>query len=238
MSSGFNEWTSTSTTHNRRLEKCHVSASVARECATLSSRCLRSPRCAAVRPAANERKCPHARFAVRMVDMPRPAWLACAIATGPFGIAHHGSTLAAALRNNRSREARALTVSHPSIRVARVLSQTAYVVAIPPSKRRTNGRTNVAKARHVVAAQARAAPVTQSHPAAQPQPGAPVPWPPSPPPAPPIATPSPPPPAMPPAPPPPLSITAATGAPLQLMLPFFLFFPSFCSLITASGADG
>ena len=153
-----------------------------------------------------------------MVDMPRPAWLACAIATGPFGIAHHGSTLAAALRNNRSREARALTVSHPSIRVARVLSQTAYFVAMPPSKRRTSGRTNVAKARHVVAARAHSAQTTQSHIAAQPQPGAPVPSPPSPPPAPPIATPSPPPPAMPPAPPPPLSITAATGAPLQLML--------------------
>ena len=79
--------------------------------------------------------------ATSTADMPAPIWFACGIATGPTGIAHRGSPLAAALRNNRSREARALTVSHASIRVARVLSQTAYFVAMPPSKRRTSGRT-------------------------------------------------------------------------------------------------
>ena len=51
-------------------------------------------RCAAVRPAANEREYLHARFAVSMGDMPGRAWLACGIATGPLSIARAGRLLA------------------------------------------------------------------------------------------------------------------------------------------------
>ena len=71
------------------------------------------------------------------------------------------SPLAPALPTNRSAAARALTFSDGSNRVPDVCVRRSYFM--PPSKRKTNGRTNVQNAQHVkAAAQARAASSSRS----------------------------------------------------------------------------
>ena len=169
-----------STTHNRRLEKCHVSAGVARECATLSSRCSRSPRCAAVRPAASERKCLHACFAVPVADISGPAWLACGIVTGPFRIAHHGSPA-------RCRVTECLLLADVAGRIpcafgSRVYAQLRGVITfaardMPATKSKCSKGGVLRQGRCATSwatrRQNNAAPATQCHPAAQAQPARP-----------------------------------------------------------------